>query len=289
MSNDIHRKYSQPPAKRAAFLERVEHYVNMRPEWTPAAGALLVNGVLPPEGCKDIPEAGNEIRQLDDPDLPATQNQLRGAWCVFQDYLKHVKDGDLPPGDVVLSDDFLTWCHDSDQAPWNVAKLPEFLRHLYFPGSPKHPFMLSVADEVASLKIMAAATEAAAVVAALNAPPVSHADAPAPAKIVRRRINDSKQRENELDSLIEEAIQAAGTDTTGPVWRELRKMALNGTEPFTGQIRDEDSPNSGADADALYYTTDTERKDGRKIDRLTMNALGGRLRRRSERLSKAKK
>ncbi|MFM0025298.1 hypothetical protein PQR70_03325 [Paraburkholderia madseniana] len=154
MSADVFKKYSQSPQKRVEFLERVEFYVNQRPKWTPADGALLVNGLIPSQqGSKDIPESEGDARQLDDPDLPATHQQLRGARCVLQDYLDHVKDGDLPAGDEVLSDDFLKWCEDSDQAAWHVPKLPEFLRHLYFPGTNKHPFALSVTDELASLKL----------------------------------------------------------------------------------------------------------------------------------------
>jgi len=169
MSNDVSKNYSQSPQKRINFLERVEHYVNKRPKWTPAGGALLVNGVIPPEGCKNIPETGVTMWRLDDPDQPATQEQLTGAKRILQDYLDHVRDGDLPPGDEVLSDDFLKWCYDSDPAPWNAPKLPEFLRHLYFPGTNKHPFAMSVADEIASLRIMAAAA------AVLQNQPARHA------------------------------------------------------------------------------------------------------------------
>ncbi|PNE68885.1 hypothetical protein A8H38_22915 [Burkholderia thailandensis] len=155
MSSDVFKKYSQPAQKRIAFLELVEHYVNRRPRWTPAEGALLVNGVIPsPQGRKDIPASEGDARQLDDPDLPVTPQQLSGARRVLDDYLDHVKDGDLPPGDEVLSDDFLKWCYVSDQAPWHVPKLPEFLRHLFFPGSKEHPFALSVADELASLRLV---------------------------------------------------------------------------------------------------------------------------------------
>ncbi|PRX34232.1 hypothetical protein B0G75_102261 [Paraburkholderia sp. BL18I3N2] len=154
MSADAFKKYSQSPQKRIAFLELVEYYVNQSPRWTPADGALLVNGLIPsPQGSRDIPESEGEARQLDDPNLPATHQQLRGAKRVLEDYLDHVRDGDLPSSDEVLSDDFLKWCYDSDQAPWHVPKLPEFLRHLYFPGSKEHPFAPSVADELASLKL----------------------------------------------------------------------------------------------------------------------------------------
>ena len=289
MSADVYRKYSHSPAKRAAFLERVEYYINKRPKWTPAEGALLVNGVIPfLQGCKSIPESEGQACQLDDPDLPATNEQLRGARRVLQDYLDHVKDGDLPPGDEVLSDDFLKWCDNSDQAPWNVPKLPEFLRHLYFPGTHKHPFTLSVADELASLKIMAAA--AAALNGQFTANPVAPVplSKPASSGVTQHRANDSK-RENELDPLIEKAIQAAGTDKAGRVWRQLRDMALDETSPFTGAVREGANSAGGTESDALFYHTDTVRKDGSRIDHLTKNALEGRLRRRRQRLAQAAK
>ncbi|QKL60611.1 hypothetical protein KME70_14625 [Ralstonia solanacearum] len=283
MSVDVYKKYSQSPAKRAAFLERVEHYVNKCPKWTPAEGALLVNGVMPfPAGRKDIPELGGEARQLEDPDLPATLDQLRGARRVLQDYLDHVKDGDLPPGDEVLSDDFLKWCYESDQAAWNVPKLPEFLRHLFFPGTHKHPFTLSVADELASLRIMAVAADA------LNGQSTPHANGPSrpdPSRVIRHLANDPK-RENELGPLIERAIEAAGTDKTGPVWRKLRDMALEEAAPFTGRIREEATSSGEAESDALFYHTDTMRKDGSRVDHLTKSALESRLRRRRNRLAK---
>lgn len=286
MNTNIQGKYGQSAEKRVAFLKRVKHYVTERPTWTPAEGALLVTGVMPPlKGCQDIPMAEGELRRLDDPDLPASRRQLEDARYVFEDYLDYVKNGDLPPGDEVLPYDFLKWCHDSDQPPWRVSKLPEFLRYLYFPGSHEHPFMMSVADELDSLTIMAVATAAAAAAAAINAHPVSHADALAQINIVQHRINNSKQRTNELDAAIEAAIQAAGTDQTGPVWRELRKMALDVADPFTGQIRDNAKPMGGESADALFYNTDTARKDGSRIDQLTLNALHGRLSRRRKRLA----
>lgn len=276
----MHSNYSQSPEKRVAFLERVEHYVSKRPRWTPAEGALLVNGVLPPpERCKEIPLTEDGLRQLDDPDLPATRDQLNGARYVLKDYRECVEGGDLPSGDDVLSHDFLQWCYDSDKAPWRVVKLPEFLRHIYFPGSFEHPFVMSVADELASLRIMAAAAKE------LNAQRASHTAPPTPTKIIRHRIA-GKQRENELDRLIEKAIQTAETDNVGLVWQELRKMALSETHPFTGQVVDDTRPSSGASADKLFYNTNIERKDGRRVLSLSMKALGNRLSRRSKRLAK---
>jgi hypothetical protein len=73
-------------------------------------GALLVSGVIPPDDCTSIPEKGEGVRQLDDSDQPAKQEQLNGAKRILLDYLEHVRDGDLQPGDEVLSDDFIKWC-----------------------------------------------------------------------------------------------------------------------------------------------------------------------------------
>ncbi|GEM_PF-5338541 len=273
MNADTHKEHSQAPAKRAAFLKLVENYVTRHPKWTSAEGALLVNGVMPPpKGCTNIPELKDGLRQLDDPALPATQSQLNGAKSVFQDYLDHVEDGDLPPGDEVLAVDFLKWCHDSDQAPWNVTKLPEFLRYLFFPGSPEHPFTLSVADELAALKIMAAASDA------LGERPDLQENVPAGPRIIQNRTVVSK-RVNELDPSIEKAIAAVKTDKTGPVWQELRNMALNGERPFTGEIRQVLDTESGKNVDAFVYATNVERKDGRRTAHLTYDALDSRLRR----------
>lgn len=104
-----------------------------RAEWTPAEGALLVNGVLPPDKrCLDVPLAAN---RLDAPTLPATQGQLQGATMVLRDYHDHVRTGDMPGSINVTPDAFLVWCKDSDQMPAWVPMLGEFLRHLYASGT----------------------------------------------------------------------------------------------------------------------------------------------------------
>lgn len=148
------KKHSQSLAQRVEFLERVRRHTNERPQWTPAEGALLVNGVIPPPGCKEIPDTAS---QLEDPFLPATQPQLLGARRILREYRNDVENGDMPPDDHLLSDDFLKWCKDSDPLPAFAPKLPEFLRHLYFPGY-HHPFSLSVEDEIAMLQLAMAAT-----------------------------------------------------------------------------------------------------------------------------------
>ena len=119
-------KYSQPPEKRIAFLERVEHYVNKSPMWTPAEGALLVNGIIPPpKGCMNVPD---DAAQIDDPVQPASQGQLLGARMLLRAYRKDVDNGS--PAERITSDEFLKWCQDGDFLSTWTLKLAEFLRHL---------------------------------------------------------------------------------------------------------------------------------------------------------------
>lgn len=148
---------SQTPEKRMAFLERVEHYVNRQPMWTPAEGALLVNGVMPPlKGCTDIPE---DASQLDDTLLPATQSQLLGARMLLRAYREDVDSGYTSRAERITSDEFLEWCKDGDFLPLWKQKLPEFLRHLYFPGDAHNQFPQTVEDELATLRMAMAAKE----------------------------------------------------------------------------------------------------------------------------------
>jgi hypothetical protein len=159
-------KHSQSSEKRIAFLGRVEHYVNKRPMWTPAEGALLVNGVmLPVEGCADIPD---DLAQLEDPVQPATQSQLLGARLLLREYRRDVENGDASQAERITSDEFLKWCKDGDFLPTWTLKLAEFLRHLYFPGDANNQFPLTVEDELATLRMAMAAK-------ALQIPPAAHA------------------------------------------------------------------------------------------------------------------
>ncbi|MGS0974101.1 hypothetical protein [Burkholderia glumae] len=151
------KRYGQSPEQRIAFLESVEHYVNKRPMWTPAEGALLVNGVMPPlKGCMDIPE---DARQLDDILQPATQSQLLGARMLLRAYRKDVDSGQASPAERITSDEFLEWCKDGDFLPLWRQKLAEFLRHLYFPGDVHNQYSQTVKDEIATLRLAMAAKE----------------------------------------------------------------------------------------------------------------------------------
>lgn len=53
-------------------------------------------------------------------------------------------------------------------------------------------------------------------------------------------------KRNSLDGPLEQAMQRAGSTSTGNVWVHLRELALEGTLPFTGLVQD----------DALHYTND---------------------------------
>ncbi|QUP52673.1 hypothetical protein GO998_02350 [Ralstonia syzygii] len=157
MTVQASKKYSQSSEKRMAFLERVEHYVNKRPMWTPAEGALLVNGVMPlPKGCVDIPD---DAAQLEDPMQPATQSQLLGARMLLREYRRDVENGDASQTERITSDEFLEWCKDGDFLPAWTLKLVEFLRHLYFPGDAHNQFPQTVEEELAMLRMVMAAKE----------------------------------------------------------------------------------------------------------------------------------
>lgn len=260
---------SQPPEKRMAFLERVEHYVNKQPMWTPAEGALLVNGVMPPlKGCTDIPE---DASQLEDILLPATQSQLLGARMLLRAYREDIDSGYTSCAERITSDEFLEWCKDGDFLPLWRQKLAEFLRHLYFPGDTHNQFPQTVEDELATLRMAMAAAEAMRGIHVLSATPAQ------PPSAVRHVVRE-KDRTTELDHLIAEAIKAVGTDETNPVWQSLKEMALSERAPFTGII--DQVTTKKATVAALVYETDTVQKDGSMKDRLTKDALASRLRRR---------
>lgn len=151
------KKYGQSPEKRIAFLERVEFYVNKRPMWTPAEGAMLVNGIMPPlKSCTDVPD---NVAQLEDPMEPATQDQLHGTRMLLQRYQRDMENGDVSQDERITSDNFLEWCKDGDFLPHWTRKLPEFLRHLYFPGSVHNQYSQSVEDELVTLRLAMAARE----------------------------------------------------------------------------------------------------------------------------------
>lgn len=88
----------------------------------------------------------------------------------------------------------------------------------------------------------------------------------------------TNKRVNNLDSPIDDAIQAAGTDALNPVWQTLKEMALNEKSPFTGVIK-RITLKKGT-VEALVYTTDVSRKEDCMQDYLTKDGLRSRLKRR---------
>lgn len=70
---------------------------------------------------------------------------------------------------------------------------------------------------------------------------------------------------NSIDALIEKAIGLAGGPETGPVFLQLKEMALQGVAPFTGQV----------DGTSLIYTDDRN-----TVARLSKDLLRRRLSRR---------
>lgn len=273
MSADVQKKRSQSAHKRVKFLERVEYYINKRPYWTPAEGVLLVTGVIPPsDRCTEIPGEGSDVRQLDDPDLPATLRQLQFASRLLDEYRNDARGG-LMPLDEIVSDEFLKWCNATGEASWNVPKLLEFMRHIYPPGSNQHPFAVSVDDELAALRLLATAEEEQKTQSASQAEVAVQ-----PASNHGRRVSLlGKKRLHDLDHLIAAAITAAASDATKEVWLQLKGMALDEAPPFTGRI--EQYQTKKATVSALIYKANTVQKDGTMMGRLTEDALGARLRR----------
>lgn len=83
--------------------------------------------------------------------------------------------------------------------------------------------------------------------------------------LTRRVVRLTKERRNELDSAIEQAIQRTPSGHHADVFTELREMALTGIAPFTGIV----------DSKGICYTTSTN-----KIASLSPTALADRIRRR---------
>ncbi|WP_414449814.1 hypothetical protein AB4851_28795 [Burkholderia sp. 22PA0099] len=273
MSADVDKNRSQLARKRVEFLERVEYYINKRAYWTPAEGVLLVTGVIPPLGkCTEIPGEDSDVRQLDDPDVPATPRQLQFATRLLDEYREDVRHGTMPR-DEIVSDDFLKWCNATGEASWNVPKLLEFMRHIYPAGSYHHHFALSVADELAALKLLAAAGEEQKKQSTSQEEVVMH-----PASNHGRRVSLlGKKRQRDLDHLIAEAIIAAASDATKQVWLKLKDMAHAEIPPFTGRV--ETYQTKKATVHGLIYKTNVVQKDGTMMGHLTEGALDARLRR----------
>lgn len=87
------------------------------------------------------------------------------------------------------------------------------------------------------------------------------------------RAKAKKARQNFLDAPIDRAIKTAGSDVAAAVFLALKNMALEGKDPFTGEI---------SKAGGLYYTN-----EGNALDELTLERLSSRLsrRRKAARLS----
>jgi prophage regulatory protein len=85
----------------------MERYLSMR-TWTPAMGALLINGVIPEDRCMSIPK--NAIG-LDNTELPERHPRLIAAQKLldlFHDY----EEGDVQSTEI-RPIDFYIWCDES--------------------------------------------------------------------------------------------------------------------------------------------------------------------------------
>ena len=78
--------------------------------WTPAMGAMLVNGVQPVVGCTDVP---SNAPKLGSPADLATQGQLSHARHVLERWNLVDDDEEDSPSSEVEPLEFLEWCEDA--------------------------------------------------------------------------------------------------------------------------------------------------------------------------------
>jgi len=95
--------------------------------------------------------------------------------------------------------------------------------------------------------------------------PFLEPDQPTKLSTAPRRLTH-KLRRNSLDTLIDKAIQNAGSSDVADVYRELKELALAGTIPFTGIVEKQ----------ALCYTNDMN-----ESSKLSKSSLRKRLNRRN--------
>lgn len=106
--------------KAYAQLKRVSEHLLSQPGWTPAMGALIIAGVLPPLGCIAIPDQG---QLLEDESRPAESIDLADAGWLLKKWVES-KDSELgfevepDPSQLqaILSElvkptEFLIWCY----------------------------------------------------------------------------------------------------------------------------------------------------------------------------------
>lgn len=95
--------------------------------WTPAMGAMLISGVLPVQGCTEIPSSAASLR---DPSMPATVDSLEEAHKVLKSWTESFEEDEDPqPPPTVTPHDFLMWCSDS-YGQWPDVFKPKWLRYV---------------------------------------------------------------------------------------------------------------------------------------------------------------
>lgn len=87
----------------------IEGYLRMQ-YWTPAMGALLVNGVIPPDQCNEIPNTGIG---LDGIELLQGHSRLNASQKVLNLYLSSDED-ELSPTVMISPLNFYIWCDESN-------------------------------------------------------------------------------------------------------------------------------------------------------------------------------
>lgn len=137
-SHSLQTPHPQPSGSLAEMITEggqinalIEGYLRMQ-YWTPAMGALLVNGVIPPDQCYEIPTTGIG---LDGIELLKGHSRLNASQKVLNLYLSS-DEGESSPTVTISPLNFYIWCDESNvntiwlrhfNAVGNITKIDEDL------------------------------------------------------------------------------------------------------------------------------------------------------------------
>lgn len=249
---DQHRRVAELGRRDEAIYE----FLAMK-YWTPAMAALLVSGIRAENGSVQIPAAGVG---LDNQPLPGSSPRFHEARRILAEWNDWIEDGEQDGRNASTSEidpiDFFAWC-DDERIDTEWLRLFRLMA-----GSPTKGQI----DTAPSSLSLFAQPNSSAIQGANVARPSSDRQPTTLAPVVHKL----NTRRNVLSSVIERAVELAGSDVAASVFHHLREMALNEYPPFTGVIDTEKG---------LAYT------DGEKgkLDSLSFSMLSSRLQRRRNR------
>jgi hypothetical protein len=152
-----------PTLETYANLNRVARQLFAQEAWTPAAGALIIAGVMPAHGCTGIPGQGVRLENLGD---SATRQDLECARRLLDEWVECQADDvglDAPRDDdhlrAILSArikpiEFLIWCVDYDPGLRRPRLLDYFLAWIRDPKSAMTllPVPVEIVDRAVALE-----------------------------------------------------------------------------------------------------------------------------------------